>query len=34
MPTTAIFTLRRGKIIYLEYFWDHADALKAVGLEK
>jgi ketosteroid isomerase-like protein len=33
MPTTAIYTLRRGKIIYLEYFWDHADALKAVGLE-
>ena len=34
MTTTAIFTLRRGKIIYHEYFWDHADALEAVGLGK
>ena len=30
--TTLIYTLRRGKVIHLEYFWDHAEALKAVGL--
>ena len=34
MTTTAIFTLRRGRIIYHEYFWDHGEALKAVGLEE
>ena len=34
MATTLIFTLRRGKVIYQEYFWDHTDALKAVGLEE
>jgi ketosteroid isomerase-like protein len=33
MATTLIFTLRRGKVIYHEYFWDHDEALKAVGLE-
>src|SRR5664279_1332291 len=32
LPMTLIYTLRRGKIIHLEYFWDHAEALKAVGL--
>src|SRR5881394_789872 len=34
MATTVIFTLRRGKVIYHEYFWDHAEALEAVGLEE
>ena len=34
IATTMIFTLRRGKVIYQEYFWDHTDALKAVGLEE
>jgi ketosteroid isomerase-like protein len=32
IATTVVFTMRRGKVIYQEYFWDHADALKAVGL--
>jgi ketosteroid isomerase-like protein len=31
---TIIFTLRRGRIASQEYFWDHAEALKAVGLEE
>jgi ketosteroid isomerase-like protein len=34
MATTMIFTLRRGKVIYQEFFWDHAEALKVVGLEE
>ena len=34
IATTMIFTLRRGKVIYQEYFWDHAEALKAVGLSE
>ena len=29
---TALYTVRRGKIIYQEFFWDHAEALEAVGL--
>jgi len=32
IATTIIFTLRRGRIASQEYFWDHAEALKAVGL--
>jgi ketosteroid isomerase-like protein len=31
---TVIFTLREGRITSAEYFWDHAEALKAVGLEE
>jgi ketosteroid isomerase-like protein len=34
LATTIVFTVRRGKIIHLEYFWNHADALEAVGLEE
>jgi ketosteroid isomerase-like protein len=29
-----IFTLREGMITSAEYFWDHVEALKAVGLEE
>ena len=31
---TIIFTLREGRVTSLEYFRDHAEALKAVGLEE
>jgi ketosteroid isomerase-like protein len=31
---TNVFTLRDGKILYHEFFWDHAEALKAVGLDE
>ena len=31
---TIIVTLRQRRIASLEYFWDHAEALKAVGLEE
>ena len=31
---TIIFTLRQGRVTCQEYFWDHAEALKAVGLEE
>jgi hypothetical protein len=26
--------LRKGKVYYIEYFWDHADALQAAGLSE
>jgi ketosteroid isomerase-like protein len=31
---TIICTFRQGRVVSLEYFRDHADALKAVGLEE
>ena len=32
MEITDVFTLRRGRIFYQEFFWGHADALEAAGL--
>jgi ketosteroid isomerase-like protein len=32
LESTVVFTLREGKISYQEFFWDHAEALNAVGL--
>ena len=34
MELTCVFTVRKGKIFMMENFWDHAEALKAVGLEE
>ena len=34
MDQAVIFTLRKGKIFLLEYFWDHAEALETVGLSE
>ena len=34
LEQTVVFTLRKGKIFLLEYFWDHAEALEAVGLSE
>ena len=34
LEITNVLTLRKGKIIYQEFFRDHAQALKAVGLEE
>ena len=31
---TAVYTVRKGKISYQESFWDHAEALEAVGLSE
>jgi ketosteroid isomerase-like protein len=31
---TVVCTLRRGRIFLLEYFWDHAEALQALGLSE
>ena len=32
MEFTVIYTLRKGKVFLVEYFWDHAEALEALGL--
>ena len=31
---TAVYTMRKGKISIIEYFWNHAEALEAVGLSE
>ena len=32
MGMTIVQTVRDGRILYVEYFWDHAKALEALGL--
>ena len=34
MELTNVLTLRKGKIFIIENFWDHAEALEAVGLSE
>jgi ketosteroid isomerase-like protein len=31
---TGVFTVRKGKIVYQEFFWDHAEALEVLGLSE
>jgi hypothetical protein len=31
---TTVSTFRNGMTILIDYFWDYAEALKAVGLEE
>jgi ketosteroid isomerase-like protein len=31
---TGIYTVRKGRLFAIEHFWDHADALEAVGLRE
>ena len=32
LEMTGVHTVRKGKIFYQEFFWDHEDALEAAGL--
>jgi ketosteroid isomerase-like protein len=32
MELTLVFTIREGKILYQEFFWNHDEALNAAGL--
>ena len=34
LELTAVFTVRKGRIFGTEFFWDHVEALEAVGLSK
>ena len=34
IETTQVTTVRKGRIVYQEFFWDHAEALEAVGLRE
>jgi ketosteroid isomerase-like protein len=34
VEATCVFTVRKGKVLNIEYFWDHTEALEAVGLRE
>ena len=34
MELTGIYTLRKGRVVFAELFWDHTEALEAVGLSE
>jgi hypothetical protein len=34
MEFSTVNTFRNGKLILLEFFWDHAEALETLGLSK
>ena len=31
---TTVITVRKGRMIFIEFFWDHGQALEAVGLSE
>ena len=31
---THVYTVRRRRVFFIEYFWDHAEALEAAGLSE
>ena len=31
---SAVVTVRRGRVVLMEFFWDHAEALEAAGLSE
>ena len=32
MELTNVMTVRKGRIVYQEFFWDHAEALETLGI--
>ena len=34
MEMTGVYTVRKGRIVAIEFFWDHAEALEALGLSE
>jgi ketosteroid isomerase-like protein len=32
LEATALYTVRKGRVVLLEHFWDHSEALDALGL--
>jgi hypothetical protein len=34
IEATAVYTVRKGRVFYVEHFWDHAEALEAAGLRE
>ena len=34
MEVTGVYTVRKGRIVAMEFFWDHAEALETLGLSE
>jgi ketosteroid isomerase-like protein len=34
LEITNVLTVRKGRIVHQEFFWDHAEALEAAGLSE
>jgi hypothetical protein len=34
MEFTGVYTVRKGRIVYQEFVWDHQEALETVGLSE
>jgi hypothetical protein len=34
LEATAVYTVGKGRVFGVEFFWDHAEALEAVGLSE
>ena len=34
VEVTGVFTVRKGKVVFVEFFWDHAEALEVLGLSE
>jgi hypothetical protein len=34
MEVTCAYTVRKGRIIAFEFFWDHTEALETLGLSE
>ena len=34
MEMTNVLMVRKGRIVYQEFFWNHAEALEALGLSE
>ena len=34
MEMTTVYMVRKGRIVYQEFFWNHAEALEALGLSE
>jgi uncharacterized protein len=34
VEATGVYTLRKGRVVYVEFFWDHAEALESLGLSE
>jgi ketosteroid isomerase-like protein len=34
VEATGVYTVREGRILAIEHFWDHAEALSAVGFSE
>ncbi len=34
LELTGVYTVRKGRVLGIEFFWDHAEALEALGLSE